>query len=296
MKTLKMRTFAFLLAASVVGSAAGSPTDPQYFPSPDPALASLPFSEAVRNGDLLFVSGQIGNSPGTLDLVPGGMEPEAKQALANVKAILERHGSSMERVVKCTIFLADMKEWPAFNDVYRTFFKRNLPARSALGANGLAKGARVEVECFAAAGTAATGTAATGVASSPPPAPAENLPSVALPSDLARVLTDYETAWGAKNAAGLARLFAEDGFVLPGGQPPVRGRAAIEKHYSGNGGPLALRAFAFATQGKAGYIIGAYGRKVGDPDDGKFTLTLRKDAAGRWLIVSDMDNGNRPPR
>jgi hypothetical protein len=75
----------------------------------------------------------------------------------------------------------------------------------------------------------------------------------------------------------------------------VRGRAAIEKAYQGHGGPLALRAVAFAVSGDVGYIIGGYAPKPGDPDDGKFTLTLRKGSGGRWLIFSDMDNGNRPP-
>jgi ketosteroid isomerase-like protein len=130
----------------------------------------------------------------------------------------------------------------------------------------------------------------------PPPAPPQPLPSVTLPPELARVLTDYETAWRAKDAAALARLFAEDGFVLGNGAPPVRGRAAIEKAYAGSGGPLVLRALAFATEGPVGYIIGAFAREPGAPDVGKFTLTLKKDAAGKWLIVSDMDNGNRSPR
>lgn len=121
-------------------------------------------------------------------------------------------------------------------------------------------------------------------------------PSVDLPPELARVLTDYETAWGKRDAAGLAQLFAEDGFVLPGGRPPIRGRAAIQKYYTGHGGPLALRAFAFATEGAVGYILGGYGEKRGGPDDGKFTLTLKKEAGGRWLIYSDMDNSNRRPR
>jgi ketosteroid isomerase-like protein len=121
-------------------------------------------------------------------------------------------------------------------------------------------------------------------------------PSVTLPPDLARVLTDYETAWRAKDAAALARLFAEDGFVLAGGRPPVRGRAAIEKHYTGQGGPLALRAFAFAAEGSSGFILGGYSGAAGTPDDGKFTLTLKKGADGRWMIFSDMDNGNSPPR
>jgi ketosteroid isomerase-like protein len=122
-----------------------------------------------------------------------------------------------------------------------------------------------------------------------------DLPSVTLPAELLRVLTDYETAWRARDPKALAALFAEDGFVLSRGAPPVRGRAAIEKHYAGHGGPLALRALAYATGGSAGYIIGAYGSEPGGPDVGKFTLTLRKGPGGRWLIVSDMDNGNAPP-
>jgi ketosteroid isomerase-like protein len=125
--------------------------------------------------------------------------------------------------------------------------------------------------------------------SAPAPAP---LPSVELPAPLARVLTDYETAWQKKDAAELAALFTEDGFVLSSGVPPVRGRAQIEKHYTGQGGPLSLRGLAYATEGSTGYIIGGFARKKGEPDIGKFTLTLRKGADGKWLIMSDMDNGN----
>jgi ketosteroid isomerase-like protein len=122
-------------------------------------------------------------------------------------------------------------------------------------------------------------------------------PSITLPPNFARVLTDYERAWRAKDAPALARLFADDGFVLAPGIPMVRGRKAIEKVYTGDGGPLFLRAVAFAVDGTLGYIIGGYTGKAGAPDDGKFTLTLRKDDTGRWLITSDMDNGNRrPPR
>jgi ketosteroid isomerase-like protein len=133
-------------------------------------------------------------------------------------------------------------------------------------------------------------------ASAPAAAPdAPQLPSVELPPELARVLTDYEREWSARNAPGLARLFAEDGFVLAGGRSPVRGRAAIEKHYTGSGGPLALRALAYDVSGSTGYIIGGYATKPGEADAGKFTLTLRKGQDGRWLIVSDMDNSNRRP-
>jgi ketosteroid isomerase-like protein len=120
------------------------------------------------------------------------------------------------------------------------------------------------------------------------PAPSAQ-PSVALPAELARVLTDYEKAWSAKDAAALARLFAEDGFVMGSGSPPVRGRAAIEKFYAGQGGALSLRAIAYATEGS----VGGYAGAVGTEDDGKFTLTLRKGADGRWMIFSDMDNANR---
>jgi ketosteroid isomerase-like protein len=122
-------------------------------------------------------------------------------------------------------------------------------------------------------------------------AAAADLPSVALPPELQRVLTDYETAWGRKDAPGLAALFADDGFVLSGGRPPVHGRAAITAHYTGKGGPLALRALAYSTDGPTGYIVGAYAEQRGQPDAGKFTLTLRREGA-RWLIFSDMDNGN----
>ena len=132
----------------------------------------------------------------------------------------------------------------------------------------------------------------------PPPAPAAapaDLPSIELPPELARVLTDYEAAWGRKDAAALALLFAEDGFVLMSGSPPARGRAAIEKAYTGHGGPLFLRAFASATSGDVGYILGGYAGTKDRPDEGKFTLTLRR-AGGKWLIASDMDNMNRRPR
>ncbi|HSS19770.1 MAG TPA: nuclear transport factor 2 family protein [Pyrinomonadaceae bacterium] len=130
----------------------------------------------------------------------------------------------------------------------------------------------------------------------PPEEPVANAapvePSIALPPELARVLADYEAGWKAGNGAALAKLFAEDGYVLTPGAAPVKGRAAIEKQYSGGGGPLSLRALAYAIKGDFGYIIGGFTRQVGQPDIGKFTLTLRKAPNGQWLIVSDMDNSN----
>jgi 2-iminobutanoate/2-iminopropanoate deaminase len=113
---------------------------------------TLPFSEAVRVGDTLYLSGQVGIKPGTMELVPGGIQAQARQALENIRASLEANGYSMRDLVKCTVMLADIGEWAAFNEVYRTFFTPPYPARSAFGASGLALGARVEVECVAAKG------------------------------------------------------------------------------------------------------------------------------------------------
>jgi 2-iminobutanoate/2-iminopropanoate deaminase len=127
-------------------------SDISYLSSPELEALDLPFSEAVRVGDMIFLSGQIGNLPGTTELVPGGIEEETRQALENIRSVLERHGSSMDRIVKCTIFLADIAEWPRMNEVYGTFFADDKPARSAVAGSGLALGARVEIDCIAATG------------------------------------------------------------------------------------------------------------------------------------------------
>jgi ketosteroid isomerase-like protein len=121
--------------------------------------------------------------------------------------------------------------------------------------------------------------------------PTKPLPSVDLPAPLQRVLTDYEKAWQAKDADALSKLFAEDGFVLSSNNPPIRGRDSIRKFYANAGGGLSLRALAFATEGSVGYVIGGYAGAKGEPDTGKFTLTLKK-VGDKWMIMSDMDNGN----
>ena len=109
----------------------------------------LPLSEAVRVGDTLYLSGQVGIVPGTMNLAPGGMEGETRQTMENIKTSLEAHGYSMNDLVKCLVMLADISRWATFNDVYKTYFDEPYPARSAFGANGLAIGAQVEVECIA---------------------------------------------------------------------------------------------------------------------------------------------------
>ena len=110
-----------------------------------------PFSSAVRAGDFLFLSGQIGSEivDGAPKLVAGGIEPETKQTMENIKTILATAGLTIEKVVKCSVMMADMAEWPRMNAIYATYFPGKKPARSAWGANGLALGARVEIECVA---------------------------------------------------------------------------------------------------------------------------------------------------
>jgi reactive intermediate/imine deaminase len=125
----------------------------RFYNSPAVAAAKPPFSQAVRAGDTLYVSGNIGIDPSTMQLAAGGIEGESKQAMENIGAILKANDLSFDDVVKCTVMLADMAKWGDFNKVYVTYFKPGrLPARSAFGANGLARGAQVELECLAYAG------------------------------------------------------------------------------------------------------------------------------------------------
>jgi hypothetical protein len=137
---------------------------------------------------------------------------------------------------------------------------------------------------FLAALAVVTGAEAQSAATEP-------LPSITLPPALARVLTDYETAWRAKDALALARLFADDRVVVPNACPPVRGRQRVQECYAGSGGPLFLRAVAHNTDRALGYIIGAYRDEENGADRGKFTLTIATGPGndGRWLIVADMD-------
>lgn len=147
-----------VLALVAVGCAVQAPVPSRSAPI-TPEFINLvepwpyPFSSAVRAGDLLFVSGQIGTEivDGAPRLVAGGIEAETRQTMENIKAIVERAGSSMEKVVKCSVMIADMAEWPRVNAIYATYFLGPKPARSAWGANGLALGARVEIECIALA-------------------------------------------------------------------------------------------------------------------------------------------------
>jgi len=116
------------------------------------SLEGLPFSSAVRVGNTLYLSGQVGTLPGTRQLAAGGVAAETRQAMENIRQVLEYAGSSLNQVVKCTVFLLNISDYAAMNEVYASFFESDPPARSTLAASGLALGAQVEIECIALVG------------------------------------------------------------------------------------------------------------------------------------------------
>jgi len=150
MKIIVATAIGVLMTTSPAGGAPARPAI-EHFGRPNLSGKPLPFSDAVRVGDILYLSGQIGiDVDGKL---PNGIEAQTKQAMENVGAVLKHAGVGYERIFHCTAFLADMKDWPAFNKVYVGYFPDGkMPARSAFGANGLALGALLEIECQAYAG------------------------------------------------------------------------------------------------------------------------------------------------
>ena len=147
MKFTALLTITVFSLSSCIAQENNSKKDAIFIESEEFSALNLPFSQAVIYGDVIYVSGQIGNID--LKLVEGGIIPESRQAMMNIKSILEQNGSSMDNVIKCTCMLADMSEWPDLNSEYLKFFPNNKPARSAFGTNGLALNARVEIECIA---------------------------------------------------------------------------------------------------------------------------------------------------
>ncbi len=121
----------------------------QHYVSDNTKKMNLPFSDAVIVDNMIYLSGQLGNVPGSFKLVEGGIRAESKQTMENIKTVLAANGATMADIIKCQVFIADIKEWGIFNEEYVKFFPGKKPARSALGANGLALGAKVEVECVA---------------------------------------------------------------------------------------------------------------------------------------------------
>jgi len=149
--TRSLALFALVLCAVPCAASAqnGAASTPEFLQPYGPT--TRPFSPAVRVGNMLYLAGQVGTGPSAAgSVVPGGIAAETKQIMLNIKDVLEKTGSDMEHVVKCTVFMADMKEWDAMNEVYKTFFSNGkFPARSAFGTSGLALNARLEIECMA---------------------------------------------------------------------------------------------------------------------------------------------------
>lgn len=133
----------------LMGSAAtAAPT--VFVTTPESLALNRPFSDATQVGNILYLSGQIGAVPGEDHVVAGGLEAETKQIMTNIGALLKRRGLGFDNLFKCTAMLGDMKQWDAFNRAYVPYFKLgHFPSRSAMGVNGLAKGASVELECWA---------------------------------------------------------------------------------------------------------------------------------------------------
>jgi len=151
MSTLRLASLATLIAFPLAALAQPT-TSRAEFAAANP---NAPLSQYVRVGETIYLSGMLGTGADGA-LAPGGIGPETRQALTNVRATLEKLGASMDDVVKCTVFLADMTEWGAMNEVYTTFFLKHKPARSAVGVNGLARNGRVEIECLAVRGAGAS--------------------------------------------------------------------------------------------------------------------------------------------
>ena len=147
---VRVASAAALASFAAAAFAEGVPLEFYKVENAPPGM-TLPFSEAVRAGDMLYLAGMVGTDASG-KLVAGGIGPETKQIKENIGAALAKHGSSFDRVVQCTVALADIKEWPAFNEAYKPFFKEHFPARMAFAASGLALGARVEVQCNAVIG------------------------------------------------------------------------------------------------------------------------------------------------
>ncbi len=147
-KTLTVGLF-FVLTSCQLQYPPDNASSVEYLSSESTRNSNMPFSEAVRVGNMLYLSGYIGFDDKTNALAEGGISAETKQTMENIKSTLRKNGSSLDEVVKCTVMMADIREWAEMNKVYVTYFTENLPARSAFGTSGLALGARVEIECLA---------------------------------------------------------------------------------------------------------------------------------------------------
>lgn len=145
-KSIPLFVLLFIITTSSIISQQTS--DIEFLKSKEEKKKDLPFSDAVRVGNILFLAGQIGMDHSVRKLVPGGIQAETAQALNNIKAVLEANGSDLAHVVKCTVILSDIGNFKSMNEIYKTFFTNNFPARTTFAAN-LVAGASIEIECIA---------------------------------------------------------------------------------------------------------------------------------------------------
>ncbi|MEM9986392.1 MAG: Rid family detoxifying hydrolase [Bacteroidota bacterium] len=150
MRTLRLIPFILLTALfACQAPPATPPLEVQYLTSPAKSAANPPYSEVVKVGQMLFLSGQLGYEPGTRDLPEGGIRAETRNVLQNIETTLKQHGADLNSVVKVNVYLADIEDYAAMNEVYRGFFTEHFPARTTLAVAGVPRGARLEVECVA---------------------------------------------------------------------------------------------------------------------------------------------------
>jgi len=145
-KSLKILVGLFLI--SLTACTTNERSEIEFLKSKEEKKKDLPFSDAVKVGDILFLAGQIGMDHSERKLVQGGIKEETKQALENIKSVLEVNGSDMSHIVKCTVILADINDFAAMNEIYKTYFEYNYPARTTFAAN-LVAGAKIEIEAIA---------------------------------------------------------------------------------------------------------------------------------------------------
>ena len=147
--TRSIRTFPVAAIALAIGLGTANAAAPELKAYPSTAVEGLPYSGAVRAGDVVYVGGVLGTAEGGKELVPGGITPETRQAFAHVKTMLEGAGTSLDRTFKCMVLLSDINDFPAMNAVFRDVFPEAPPTRSTIIVPEIPMNAAIEVECNA---------------------------------------------------------------------------------------------------------------------------------------------------
>ena len=148
MKPIQCTICVLLLSGFMATTYAQESTDIIFYKSHEPKKQNAPYSDAVQAGNMFFLAGQIGMDQTTRTLVKGGVQDETRQAIKNIEEVLSQHDMTLENVVKCTVILADIGDFAAFNEIYTQFFTKK-PARTTFAASGLAANAHIEIDVIA---------------------------------------------------------------------------------------------------------------------------------------------------